>query len=268
VTAEPSREMEVDTPVRRIVDSMPMPRLGSVSENRWKSAQEWELSFWRREQSRTGWKAAVYPVLRPLLAAIGSPRATGDDWNLWWRDQFDEYAFLPDHLGSFIELGCGPYTNTRLILHKRTADRVVCSDPLADEYVRFRGRWLADAVKRGLVEVDNHPIEASPFPPASFDVVVMINVLDHVMDADACMQVATSLPKPGGFFLLGQDLADPETLGKYEWFDQGHPIRPTADDVGQYLQEFDPVISKTLPPRDERLQTGVFVFAGRARGRE
>src|SRR5215212_1861860 len=123
--------------------SLPMPDEGlSVDRDRWKQAQEWELAFWRRQETKTGWKRLVFPVVRPVLAAIKSRRATGDDWNQWWRDQFDGYSFLPEHLGDYIALVCGPYTNTRLVIEGRTADRVICSDPLADKYLQFRGRWL------------------------------------------------------------------------------------------------------------------------------
>jgi SAM-dependent methyltransferase len=242
-----------------------MSKTASVDRDRWKRAQDWELAFWRREQSRTGWKRVVYPILRPVLAALGSHRATGDDWNLWWRAQFDDYAFLPRELGDVIELGCGPYTNVRLILKDHTTRRAVCSDPLADEYLTFRGRWLAEAAEKGIIEVDNHPIEEAPFAPETFDVVVLINVLDHVMDAEKCMVTAVGLLRPGGYLIFGQDLNDPETVGKYEWFEEGHPIRPTLADVEPHLDAFEPVLSKTVPPRDEHLQTGVLVFAGRKR---
>lgn len=242
-----------------------MPEGMSVDRERWKQAQEWELAFWRRQESKKGWKRLVFPIVRPLLAAVRSRRAGGDDWNRWWREQFDGYSFLPEHIGSYIELGCGPYTNTRLVIKDRTADRVICSDPLADDYLRFRGRWLADAARKGIIEVDNHPIENCPFPPGSFDVVVIINVLDHVMDADACMRTAIGLLKPGGYFIFGQNLANPEIRGKFEWFEEGHPIRATAEDVEGYLEGFEPLLKKVVPPHDPPVHTGVLAFAGRRR---
>ncbi len=234
----------------------------SVERSRWQRAQAWELAFWERGQTRAGWKRFVYPIVRPVLATLGSRRVTGDDWNLWWRDQFENYAFLPERLGDYIELGCGPYTNTRLILNGRTADRVVCSDPLADQYVEFKGRWLADAAANGIVEIDAHPIEDIQFPPSSFDVVVLINVLDHVMDADVCLRTAIGLLKPGGYFIFGQNLANPDIAGQYEWFEEGHPIRLTAADVEGHLRTLTPVLNKTVPPHDPPVHTGILAFAG------
>ena len=182
----------------------------SVDRDRWKRAQEWELAFWQRAQVKTGWKKVAFRIARPILSAIQSRRATGDDWNHWWRDQFEGYSFLPDHLGDYIELGCGPYTNTRLVLKDRSADRVVCSDPLAEQYLEFSGRWLADAARKGKIEIDANPIEELPFPPSSFDVVVIINVLDHVMDADACMRNSHRAPEAGRLPDLRSEPRQPE----------------------------------------------------------
>jgi SAM-dependent methyltransferase len=239
----------------------------AVDDERWRRAQAWELAFWQRDQKRPLYKRLILGVLGPLLAATGSRKATGDDWNLWWREQFDGYGFLPHDVGDYIELGCGPYTNTRLILEGRTAKRVVCSDPLAQDYLGFHNRWLAHAHRAGTVEVDAHPIEESPFPPGSFDVVVLINVLDHVRDAARCLDVATALLRPGGFFVFGQDVADPASVGRsdYEWFEEGHPLRLSLEDVAPWLERFEPLVHNVVPPRDPRLQTGVLAFAGTRR---
>ena len=85
-------------------------------------------------QQKHGWKRIVWPLAAPVLRALNWRRAWGDDWNHWWRDQFDVIR-SPAHLGDCVELGCGPYTNTRLILEGRTANRVVCSDPLVRSYL-------------------------------------------------------------------------------------------------------------------------------------
>lgn len=237
-----------------------------VSRDRWIEAQEWEREFWERQEAHRGWRRLVLPIAAPVLRAVGSRRATGDDWNIWWADKFDQYSFLPENVGDYIELGCGPYTNTRLIMRHRRANRIVCSDPLVDTYLTFRHRWLASAARQGLVETDNHPIEEAPFPPASFDVVVLINVLDHVQDASACLEIATGLVRPGGYFILGQDLRDPATEGKYDWFEVGHPIVLVEGDLRPYLDRFSPVIDEVVgreQSRDPRLQMGHVVFAGK-----
>ena len=236
-----------------------------VSRDRWEEAQAWELQLWHEGQRKRGWKRLLWPVLAPVLRLVRWHRAWGDDWNHWWKARFDDYRFLPEDLGAVIELGCGPYTNTRLLLEGRRAQRVVCSDPLVRNYVTFEGRWLAEAHSRGRVEIDDHPIEELPFPSESFDVVVMINVLDHVQDADLCLKKAVSLVRPGGYFVFGQDLSSREDISSHP-YDVGHPIRLALEDVSGYLTPFTSVLRRDLT-RDEgrspELHYSTLVYAGR-----
>jgi len=219
--------------------------------------------MWSAAERPHGWRRFVALVARPILAALGSDRAAGNDWNDWWSHQFEGYRFLPAQIGDYVELGCGPYTNTRLIVKGRNVRRIVCSDPLITSYLRFKHRWLAEAYRKGLIEVDDHPLENIPYPPASFDVVVMINVLDHVFDFDVCMRNAVELVRPGGFLLIGQDLSTDEEA-QHE--DVGHPIRVTADDVTGHLREFVPVVNKQLgrsEGRNPHYHYSTLIFAGR-----
>jgi SAM-dependent methyltransferase len=240
-----------------------------IDAERWRSAQAAELELWQRAQEKHGLRRLVWPLARPILRLVGSKKVTGDDWNEWWARQFDGYTFLPRRLGDYIELGCGPYTNTRIILRGREADRVVCSDPLAKEYAGFEGRWLAEAHRRGLVEIDDHAIEELPFADESFDVVVMINVLEHVRDADACMEKAVALIKPGGWLIVSSRVIEPDAELEY---DVWHPIRITPDEIERHLGEFTPGLRKLLDPSaapvpDEHFAT--FLFAGtKAQARE
>jgi SAM-dependent methyltransferase len=241
------------------------PSVRSVSASRWAEAQNWELGMWQSAFRRRGWKKVAWPLAAPLLRAVNWRRAWGDDWNHWWKDRFDGYRFLPSDLGSCIELGCGPYTNMRLILQGRTASRVVCSDPLAESYLTFRGRWLSEAHAAGRVEVDTHPIEESPFEPSSFDLVVMINVLDHVRDADVCMHTALDLLRPGGYFVLGQDLSNEVDIAKHP-YDVGHPIRLRREDLEPYLGPLATVHRNDLAReegRDPRRHYATLVYAGK-----
>jgi SAM-dependent methyltransferase len=235
-----------------------------VSRDRWLAAQQWELSVWSDWRRGRGWRRIVWPLARPLLQRLGSDRGAGDDWNQWWAEQFDRYESLPIELGEYIELGCGPYTNTRLILRGRRASRVVCSDPLADHYLSFSGRWLSEAAASGRIEVDSHPIEGLPFPAHSFDVVVLINVLDHVQDAERSLVVATELVRPGGYFVLGQDFVDSGSPD-----DLGHPIKLSETDVDPYLEGFEPLLRKLLPSEQTRnpaAHRGTLAFVGRKHG--
>jgi SAM-dependent methyltransferase len=237
----------------------------NVSVERWLEAQRWELAFWQEGQRKRGWKRLAWAVLAPALRGLNWGRAWGDDWNQWWKDRFDGYRFLPAQVGNCVELGCGPYTNLRLILRGRQAGRVVCSDPLIGSYLTFRGRWLAEAYTAGRVEIDDHAIEESVFAPASFDLVVMINVLDHVRDADLCLRKAIELVRPGGYLVFGQDLSNEEDLARHP-YDVGHPIRLQREDLEPHLEPLSTVFRADLSReegRDPRIHYATLVYSGR-----
>lgn len=247
-----------------------MPKQSSTSvlrveETRWHEAQEWERALWQRYQQRSGWRRLVWPLIRPLLVATGSPRAHRDDWNHWWAKQFDGYGFLPMHVASLLELGCGPYTNARLILRGRTADRVVLSDPLIETYVQFKENWLSRQYRRGAVEIDKSPAEDLPFENESFEVVAMINVLDHVRDARRCVERAKDVVRGGGYLLVGQDLTDAEDKRRSPPHDPGHPIRLNRSDIEPWLFGFKPVFLRLLPRaagRNPAAHYATLLFAG------
>jgi len=188
----------------------------------------------------------------------------GDDWNNWWAAHFDSYKFLPQNLGKVVELGCGPYTNIRVMMKGRTWGKIFCSDPLAGRYLTLPC-WLAQAHKDKLITVENHPAETCPYYRASFDLVIMNNVLDHVMDSDRCMATAADLTKPGGIFILGQDLSNADDEKKYP-HDVGHPIRLLLEDLTPFLSGYDPIINKVLPLAEGRnpdAHYGTLIYAGR-----
>jgi hypothetical protein len=149
-----------------------------VSQERWQQAQAWELHLWRHSDRLR------IPAL--LLRTLGWRREgleAGDDWNEWWAARFGHYRTLPTSIPAAIELGCGPYTNMRIICRGRQINRAYCSDPLVRHYAGFRWGWLSRAYRQCKILIDDHPAEELPFADGVFDLTVMINVLDHVRDA-------------------------------------------------------------------------------------
>jgi SAM-dependent methyltransferase len=237
-----------------------------VGIERWREAQAWELAFWNRQNvPSVWWKRA----LRPALVLLGlRPRARNeyDDRNLWWREKFEGYSMLPDHIANLCELGCGPYTNARLIAEGRRVDSISCSDPLAGSYVRFPKAWLGRAVRAGLVNVDTHPAEECPYRSDYFDVCVLMNVLDHVRDPVACLESAIRITKPGGYLVFSQDLTGegdrlPSNPGHPFTFGPGE-VEPLLD--GRFDRAFYRVLSREELGEPE-MHCGALMYVGRKR---
>lgn len=242
----------------------------SVSLERWQQAQEWEGAYWRAQHPdrthllTTPLKKLIAKVLDKPGRETDQPSA-GDDWNYWWAQQFEHYRCLPQTFKNVIELGAGPYTNIRVILEGRSASHLICSDPLVQEYLRFRGQWLTRMWQEGRVYVDDHPLEECPFASDYFDLVVVINVLDHCRDSLACIRQAVRITQPGGYLVIGQDLTnidDVQRIGD----DIGHPIRIDHDTLDkELLPGFRKVHYKILNREEGRNPSahyGTYVFIG------
>ncbi|MGA7103931.1 MAG: methyltransferase domain-containing protein [Candidatus Deferrimicrobiaceae bacterium] len=236
-----------------------------VSEDRWKQALAWESSLWESIEHKRGWKRPIWMIARPFFRLLGLPGGAKDDFNHWWEKQLDFYNYLPKEISNYIELGCGPYTNTRLILKERKAKHIILSDPLIRNYIRYRRTWLARQYKTGAICIDPNPAENCLYADGTFDVVVMINVLDHVMDVDQCLSNAIRIARKGGFFIFGQDLTDEEGLRRFP-YDVGHPIRLNLEEIEPYLTGFQPVLRKVLSREEGRAPEahyGTLLFVGR-----
>ena len=196
------------------------------------------------------------------------PKYRGDDSNAWWKEQFDGYAFLPREVNNALEVGCGPYTNMRLILEQCRARHLFLSDPLIRTYVNFKLTFVSDLYRKGLCTLDDHPLEQLPFATDYFDLVVMINVLDHVRDAHQCMESIARVTRPGGIFIIGQDLTNEEDL-KAMANDRGaagHPIKLNEEWFAPYLAKAQPVLHKVLKRHEGRspeYHYATLIFAGR-----
>lgn len=237
----------------------------------WREAQQWEEAHWVHTQKQRA-KFGKNFLWRVFSAFGAVSKYRGDDWNQWWRERFDGYRFLPERLGNVLEAGCGPYTNVRLILERTKIDHLFLSDPLIRTYVKFKLTFVAERYREADCILDDHPLEELPFASDYFDAAVMINVLDHVRDAGACMDQLVRVVKPGGFLILGQDLTDAADMeiAKADPGAVGHPIKLRHEWFDRWLKSgFDPVIDRVLNREEGRapeMHYGTLLFAGRRRG--
>ena len=227
-----------------------------VSETRWKEAQKFERDCWAAANRRNGLlklgKRLLLAAAHPLrLARIVRYRDwyCGDDWNYWWLEAFEEYRTLPRRIERALEVGSGPYSNVRLIRRVVSIGEITCADPLMEEYLCYRHTWVATQAMRGSIRAVTCPGESLPFPDMAFDLVVCVNVLDHVQSLPLCFDEMYRVLIPGGHFVLGQELTNSRDFALDDVrSDVGHPIKLEHDTLDSHLEgRFVPVFERLLP---------------------
>lgn len=222
-----------------------------VDNERWKQAQKFELKFARQTIE------------------------SDDDWNRWWYEKFEQYSNLKNkHFNNVLEVGCGPHTNIRYILPKITFDKLWLEDPLIQYYItynlnkpnsfinylnkKFKKRSENYLVKifsdlNIKVDLSSSKLENLPYKDHQMDLVICINVLDHVNNYEQCMQEIFRVLNNGGLLILGQDLSNQEDLMHCpeSYADIGHPIKVDHLLIEQtFAGKYHKIFEKILP-RDE-----------------
>ena len=196
--------------------------VAQVSKERWEEAQRYELSEWVERASHFT-----------------------DDRNFFHKDRFDNYMSLKGHpnVTSFIELGCGPFTNARVILDRfPNIEKITLLDPLAEKYQQQHPhcQYKDSSIRIGF---DSHDVEVISSPIEEFttsqkyDIVVMINVLEHCYDIPAIFNKIDEILAPEGLFVYADvqfNLEDIKQLTE-STYNAGHPIRLTKEYVNNVL---------------------------------
>ena len=222
-----------------------------ITNEQWQEAQKWEKNFWdkRVRNSRSTRNLGLFKMLvQKILGLRSDPNV-----NYWWSKQFDEYSFVPEYLQNAIEFGCGHTTNMRLILKGRRSKHIFASDPLIRHYITYRASPISRKWRKGQYLINDHPLEEAPFCSNYFDLVVCINVLDHVQDVSLCMKNLIRVVKPNGILIFGQnltnedDLKATEELRKSFQSDIGHPHKFADEDIFlPYFAGFETLTHKVL----------------------
>jgi SAM-dependent methyltransferase len=211
-----------------------------------------------------------------------------DDRNFEHLSHFDGYGALRGmRFERAIELGCGPFTNLRLIADVCSVGECDLLDPLIDEYVghpycRYsRGALLVEnaslpewfrrqmsrfawAVRRGYglrlgrpkaVPVDRRiasPIEEMPRDRA-YDLVVMVNVLEHCYDVDRVFESIRAITRPGSVIVFHDKYYDPSDAMRLSetCYDAAHPLRVGRGVVEAGLADFESLLMTVDPVHSE-----------------
>lgn len=187
-----------------------------------------------------------------------------DDWNNWWKKEFKNYKDLRGkNYENVLEVGCGPNTNLRLILPLVKAQKVYFEDPLIQQYIQLTTKQktglfskvdkinaLTDLFldRKYKTEASSAMLEDLPYKDNMMDLVVCINVLDHVQDFSKCIDECIRVLKKGGTLVLGQDLSNEEDYKRSpdSWNDIGHPIKLDEDAINNKVGKFRPLFSNIL----------------------
>ena len=191
-----------------IVPDIGVPK---VDKKRWEEAQEYEYNTWCK-------------------IANGMTTDRNEDHEVHFGGYKSLNEILPSPL-SIIELGCGPFTNLRLILPKlkKRIEEVFLLDPLVLKYSLEVSRCPYKTGMLGLhpIKMVSSPIEEF-MPQKGFDLVVMINVVEHCYDSRIIFQKVYDMMSPGGIFLFG-DHAESDLSLLDITYDAGHPIRVSRE---------------------------------------
>jgi ubiquinone/menaquinone biosynthesis C-methylase UbiE len=247
-----------------------------VSEKRWINAQEFESNLWVQNNQRNSYLKIILKFMRSMR----NPKMLfnylkfrdfycGDDWNYWWMKQFENYKALskPKYFERALEIGCGPFTNIRLVSNCCKIKEIYCCDPLMNVYTSFKLTWLSTQISKGRINISNDKCENLKFDNNYFDLVICINVLDHVQDAEECLNEMIRVTQMGGTIVLGQDLSNEDDLrDKIIREDMGHPIKIHHTTFDTF---FDgtcvPLLRKVLPREEGRNPSahyGTYIFIG------
>jgi len=220
-----------------------------VPRERWNAAQRYERNVWMN------------------LAAHAE-----DDRNLDHARAFEGYRILTGRrFESAIELGCGPFTNLRLIARACEVRACALLDPLLEDYRHHRhctyrhgllalgenrlgqslGRSLPGRALRRLLRrvrpalvLDGIPVSERLALPIEdldgnrrYDLVVKINVLEHCFDAAAIFSRILQLSPPGSILVFHDKLFSGRRVASLVGarFDTGHPLRVDGKLVLEFL---------------------------------
>jgi SAM-dependent methyltransferase len=187
-----------------------------VDRERWDAAQSYERGTWMADQ-------------------VGAR----DDRNEAHAERFQAYAVLDGRrLPRVIELGCGPFTNARLVLPKLAGcEGVTLLDPLVDSFLEHPHCTYASGDLCG-VPVTTVASSIEDFEAEqTYDLLILVNVLEHCFDVPRVFDVITSTLRHGGILVFGESMLRPEDVPRVveNWYDTGHPIRLSANYVTAFL---------------------------------
>ncbi len=186
-----------------------------ADEDRWQEAQAGESFVWMELEKQAE-----------------------QDRNTEHRKRFNNYDYIRSmHFKNVIELGCGPFTNFRIIQYEIDYDKLTLLDPLITTYLKHEKCTYRNYEKEGIRLVSG-PIEAFK-TDEKYDLVIMINVLEHCFNIAQIFNVIDKILATDGLFIFADSGIDKakileRCLCRY---DAHHPLIMSDDFLERYIQD-------------------------------
>lgn len=207
-----------------------------VDINRWKEAQKYEKTTW-------------------LNHALNF----SNDRNDFHFNKFNQYFELLDYfknnnitkLTNICELGCGPFTNVRLLLPMLInvdIENIDLIDPLIIDYLSHPHCSYQNQIMNGYpVNLINSPIEDLPINK-KYDLIIITNVLEHCYDVKQIFNNILSLLSSNGILIFSDVFFTKNTIKTIvtNTYDIGHPIRLSEGILNEFLSYFKPIYNETF----------------------
>jgi SAM-dependent methyltransferase len=204
----------------------------AVSRKRWQLAQDAEANGWMAL-----WRNAV------------------EDRNHHHFAMFDRLLMLQQvRFRTALEMGCGPFTNLRLFLSALDIESIELLDPLIDTYRAHPNCTYKDGSfhddrggTRPIAALHALPIEDVP-PSSRFDLIVLINVIEHCIDVRAVFAKVREMLVPGGMFIFHDKYFEHDQVAAEiaTTFDTAHPLKVDRHVVDRFLGEFGTIFSRHI----------------------
>lgn len=171
-----------------------------------------------------------------------------DDRNYEHLERFENYNIVPfSNIGSFIELGCGPFTNTRLIIDRFSDGcNISLLDPLADKYKNHPNCFYKNLkYKNKTLNIINSSIELLD-TNNKYDCILINNVLEHCYDINLIFTKIIDILNKNGILIFSDVCFSKSSIEELvdKTYDAGHPIRISKNSIDLFLQNFTTIYNK------------------------
>lgn len=152
-------------------------------------------------------------------------------------------AFIGKHFNRFREdsyfcdLGFGPGVLTAFILQQDASWRAAGVD-ISKDCLRHAQRLLERKAVLGRSELSVADVRNLPYPDDTFDVVVAVEVLEHIPDPEVGLAEAMRVLKPGGYAITALPVQLPLLMHLYD-FDTPDEVLALYEKVGLEVIDFE-----------------------------